>query len=44
MNVELSHVGELCGFDAFLAKYRLDDAALKQLAASEAAAWPPAMA
>lgn len=33
MNVELSHVGELCGFDAFLAKYQLDDPALKQLAA-----------
>ena len=23
--VELSHVGELCSFDAFLKKYRLDD-------------------
>ncbi len=31
--VELSHVGELCSFDAFLAKYSLDDPALKQLAA-----------
>jgi len=31
--VELSHVGELCSFDAFLAKYRLDDPALAQLAA-----------
>ncbi len=30
--VELSHVGELCSFDAFLAKYSLDDPALKQLA------------
>jgi len=30
--VELSHVGERCSFDAFLAKYRLDDAALAQLA------------
>ena len=30
--VELSHVGELCSFDAFLAKYGLDDSALKQLA------------
>ncbi|OGB72095.1 MAG: chromate resistance protein [Burkholderiales bacterium RIFOXYC12_FULL_65_23] len=30
--VELSHVGELCSFDAFLAKYGLDDPALKQLA------------
>ena len=30
--VELSHVGELCSFDAFLAKYRLDDPALQQLA------------
>ena len=32
-NVELSHVGELCSFDAFLAKYGLDDPALRQLAA-----------
>lgn len=31
--VELSHVGELCSFDAFLIKYSLDDPALKQLAA-----------
>jgi hypothetical protein len=31
--VEMSHVGELCSFDAFLAKYRLDDPALRQLAA-----------
>ena len=31
--VELSHVGELCSFDAFLAKYRLADPALQQLAA-----------
>ena len=31
-NVELSHVGELCSFDAFLAKYGLDDPALRQLA------------
>ena len=32
-NVELSHVGELCSFDAFLRKYRLgDDAALAELA------------
>jgi hypothetical protein len=30
--VELSHVGELCSFDAFLRKYRLDDPALEQLA------------
>jgi hypothetical protein len=30
--VELSHVGDLCSFDAFLAKYRLDDPALQQLA------------
>ena len=29
---ELSHVGELCSFDAFLAKYGLDDPALQQLA------------
>jgi hypothetical protein len=31
--VEMSHVGELCSFDAFLAKHQLDDAALRQLAA-----------
>ncbi len=31
-NVELSHVGELCSFDAFLTKYALDDPALHQLA------------
>lgn len=30
--VELSHVGERCSFDAFLAKYRLDGPALRQLA------------
>ena len=30
--VELSHVGELCSFDAFLTKYRLDDPGLRQLA------------
>jgi len=30
--VELSHVGELCSFDAFLTKYALDDPALAQLA------------
>ena len=30
--VELSHVGPLCSFDAFLARYRLDDAALRELA------------
>ena len=30
--VELSHVGELCSFDAFLARYGLDDPALQQLA------------
>jgi hypothetical protein len=30
--VEMSHVGELCSFDAFLARYRLDDPALRQLA------------
>ena len=30
--VELSHVGELCSFDAFLAKYELKDKALQQLA------------
>ena len=29
---ELSHVGELCSFDAFLHKYRLDDPALQTLA------------
>lgn len=31
-DVELSHVGDLCSFDAFLAKYGLDDPALAQLA------------
>ena len=30
--VELSHVGKLCSFDAFLKKYKLDNLALKQLA------------
>jgi hypothetical protein len=32
-DVELSHVGDLCSFDAFLDKYRLTDPALQQLAA-----------
>jgi hypothetical protein len=31
--VEMSHVGELCSFDAFLATHRLDDPALVRLAA-----------
>jgi hypothetical protein len=31
-NVELSHVGELCSFDAFLSKYQLNDPALAELA------------
>lgn len=31
-NVELGHVGDLCSFDAFLAKYRLTDPALPRLA------------
>jgi len=31
-DVELSHVGELCSFDAFLNKYGLDDPALQHLA------------
>ena len=31
--VELSHVGPLCSFDAFLTKYKLDDPALSDLAA-----------
>ncbi|MBV8469707.1 MAG: chromate resistance protein [Burkholderiaceae bacterium] len=30
--VEMSHVGELCSFDAFLAKYGLNEPALQQLA------------
>ena len=30
--VEMGHVGELCSFDAFLAKYHLDDPALQELA------------
>lgn len=32
-DVEFSHVGELCSFDAFLKKYNLTDPALQQLAA-----------
>ena len=31
-NVELTHDGELCSFDAFLKKYGLDDPALQQMA------------
>ena len=31
-NVELTHEGELCSFDAFLTKYQLDDPALQRLA------------
>jgi hypothetical protein len=31
--VELSHVGELCSFDAFLEKYQLDSVPLSRLAA-----------
>jgi hypothetical protein len=31
-DVELSHVGEGCSFDAFLAKYRLEEPALQELA------------
>jgi hypothetical protein len=31
--VEMTHVGELCSFDAFLKKYDLADPALQQLAA-----------
>ena len=31
-NVELTHEGELCSFDAFLKKYELDDPALQQMA------------
>ncbi len=30
--VEMSHVGDLCSFDAFLHKYELSDPALQQLA------------
>jgi hypothetical protein len=30
--VEMGHVGERCSFDAFLAKYNLDDPALQKLA------------
>ena len=30
--VELTHVGELCSFDAFMLKYGLNDPALQQLA------------
>jgi hypothetical protein len=31
-DVEMSHVGELCSFDAFLWKYKLTDPGLQQLA------------
>jgi len=31
--VEMTHEGELCSFDAFLKKHRLEDPALQQLAA-----------
>jgi hypothetical protein len=31
-NVELGHHGDQCSFDAFIAKYRLDDPALNRLA------------
>jgi len=31
-DVELGHHGEQCSFDAFIAKYKLDDPALKKLA------------
>ena len=31
--VEMSHVGELCSFDAFVSKYTLTEPALQQLAA-----------
>ena len=30
--VEMTHVGELCSFDAFIGKYKLADPALRQLA------------
>lgn len=30
--VELSHVGELCSFDAFIKKYRIEDLGLSRLA------------
>jgi hypothetical protein len=32
-SAELGHVGELCSFDAFLRKYRLEEPALQRLAA-----------
>ncbi len=32
-DIELSHVGEKCSFDAFLARYELSDPALHHLAA-----------
>jgi hypothetical protein len=31
-DVELTHVGELCSFDAFINKYRLEDSGLSRLA------------
>ena len=44
--VEMSHVGELCSFDAFIAKHGLTDPALQQLATIVRGAenWPPRMA
>jgi hypothetical protein len=30
--VELTHVGELCSFDAFIKKYRIDDVGVSRLA------------
>lgn len=37
-DVELSHVGDLCGFDAFLKKYSLNNKALQQLTVNVRAA------
>jgi hypothetical protein len=38
--VEISHVGELCSFDAFLNKYQLTDPELQELAVIARAARP----
>jgi 16S rRNA (cytosine(1402)-N(4))-methyltransferase len=39
--VEMGHVGERCSFDAFLAKYHLDDPALQKLATIIRGVLPP---
>lgn len=41
-DVELTHVGELCSFDAFLHRYQLTDPALTQLAVIVRGGYRPA--